>query len=54
MTTLEPTVNQLAEEFIQSGETPDLMNSKCNGGGGSTTGQAPGCNDMSDADHMAQ
>jgi hypothetical protein len=44
----------LAEDLVRSGEIPDLMNSKCNGGGGGTQGQAPGCSDISDADRVAQ
>ncbi|WP_242903639.1 hypothetical protein [Actinomadura terrae] len=39
----------MADELARSGQVPDIMSNKCNGGGGSTTGQSPGCDDMSEA-----
>ena len=50
-----PTLDELADEFLAAapeGE-PEIMSSKCHGGGGATTGSSPGCADIADAGEVA-
>jgi hypothetical protein len=46
-------IQQVADSFLKTTQTPDIMSSQCRGGGGSTQGQAPGCSDMAEADMIA-
>ena len=39
-------LDALARKLTSAAAPPDIMNSQCNGGGGSTTGASPGCEDM--------
>lgn len=49
------TLAQLADELLASGSgrQPEIMSSKCHGGGGGTTGSSPGCSDIAEADDVA-
>lgn len=57
-TVIDPTVatlDELADELL-AGATerePEIMSSKCYGGGGATTGSSPGCDDIAEADDVA-
>jgi hypothetical protein len=47
-------LSALADELLSEGlPGPEIMSSKCHGGGGATTGSAPGCSDISEASNIA-
>ena len=43
---------ELSASYLAGGGKADLLTSDCHGGGGSTTGSAPGCADIADPDDV--